>query len=201
MIVAVTGNTGSGKSVVADLFACWGARKIDADRMGREVWETDPEVRARIARVLGPSVLGPGGFPDRGLLAKAVFGDPAKLEAFDAIVQPILKEKVRSAIREARAEEGAVWVLDAALLFEWGIGRDVDRIVAVVSPSDTRAARIAERHGIPAEEAAARVRSQTDEREKARRAHFVIENTGTLDDLEARARAVWDAIRSGGPSA
>jgi dephospho-CoA kinase len=81
------------------------------------------------------------------------------------------------------------------------MGGEVDRIVAVVSPSETRAARIAARHGIPAEEAAARVRSQADEREKARRAHFVIENTGTLEDLEARARAVWDAIRSGGTSA
>jgi dephospho-CoA kinase len=195
VIAAVTGNMGSGKTSVAELFARWGAKRIDADRIGREVWETDAEVAARIVTALGPSVARPDGSLDRRLLGEAVFGDPEKLRLFDRIVQPILLRKIRTEIRKARGEPRAVYVLDAALLYEWGIEEEVDRVVAVIAPPETRAKRIARRHGISEEEALRRAACQMNEEEKARRSDFVIENDGTPADLEERAREVWRALQ------
>ncbi|MFH1681137.1 MAG: dephospho-CoA kinase [Candidatus Eisenbacteria bacterium] len=196
MIVAVTGNMGSGKTTVAGLFVRWGANRIDADRIGREVWETDPQTAGRIVEALGPSVRGADGSLNRRLLGEAVFGDPEKLRVFDSIVQPILIERIRAEIRKAKRERGTAWVLDAALLFEWGIEGEVDRVVTVTAPAKSRAERIARRHGLSLTEALRRIESQADEAGKARRSHFVIENGGSRADLEERARAVWSTIRA-----
>ncbi|RPJ43416.1 MAG: dephospho-CoA kinase [Candidatus Latescibacterota bacterium] len=200
MIVAVTGNMGSGKSEVAALFAAWGARRIDADRIGRGVWQNDPAVRARIVSALGPETAGPDGELDRARLGRAVFGDAVKRGAFDSIVQPILKEKIREEIRRARGVPDAVWVLDAALLFEWGMEGEVDRIVFVAAPADLRAERIAARHRLGREEAVARVASQGGDEEKRRRSHHVIVNEGSHRDLEERARAAWVEIAGRRPN-
>jgi len=195
VIVAVTGNMGSGKTSVAELFARWGAKRIDADRIGREVWETDAGVAARIVTALGPSIARPDGSLDRRLIGEAVFSDPEKLRLFDRIVHPILLRKIRTEIRNARRKPETIFVLDAALLYEWGIENEVDRVVAVTAPPAARASRIARRHGISEEEALRRVQCQTGEEEKARRSDFVIENVGRPADLEERAREVWRALQ------
>ena len=200
MIVGVTGNTGGGKTTVAELFVRWGkGRRIDADRIGREVWEKDRAVRERIAAALGPGVIGPEGEVDRFLLGRIVFGDREKMGVFDRIVQPLLRERIAAAIDGARAEGGAFAVLDAALLFEWGFEEKVDRTVAVIARPDIRARRVAERHGIELDEAIRRVESQEKESGKAARADFVIDNNGDRKELEWKARRVWDAIAPESP--
>ncbi|MFH1278361.1 MAG: dephospho-CoA kinase [Candidatus Eisenbacteria bacterium] len=197
MIVAVTGNTGSGKTEVAERFVRWGGRLIDADRIGRAVWEEDPLVRSEIVRELGADVVGADGEIDRARLGAAVFGDPRKLAAFDRIVQPRLRARMADEILRARREPETTWVLDAALLFEWGLEGQVDLVVAVTAPEEIRAARIAGRHGLSAEESNRRVASQSREGEKARRADRVIVNDGSLRDLDKKARALWDEIEGG----
>lgn len=197
MIVAVTGNTGSGKTEVAKRFVRWGARLVDADRIGRAVWEEDPLVRSEIVRELGGEVVNAAGEIDRARLGAAVFGDPDKLARFDRIVQPRLRARMADEILRARAEPGTVWVIDAALLFEWGLEGQVDVVVAVTAPPELRAARIAFRHGLSEEESARRVAGQSEEEEKARRADRVIVNDGSLENLERKARALWDEIAGG----
>jgi len=194
VIVAVTGNTGSGKSTVAALFEGWGGRRVDADRIGKEVWREDRALQEKIAGALGPGVTTPGGAVDTKLLGKAVFGDPEKLRLFDAIVQPVLRARIAAELEKARTEAGAVTVLDAALLFEWGLEGSVDYVVVVVAGEEERARRISERHGLTRDEALRRVRSQRSEAEKARRADYVIENNRSLAELEERAGEVWRAM-------
>lgn len=195
MIVAVTGNTGSGKTALVDRLVALGGRRIDADAIGRAVWEEDRFVRSDLARALGPAVLGDDGDVDRGRLGEVVFGDRAKLAAFDRIVQPRLRERIDAEIARAARDSERVWILDAALLFEWGLEGAVDLVVVVTAPAAKRAARIAARHGLAPDEAAARVASQMDESKKARRADRVVENDGSLEDLDREAGALWKAIR------
>ncbi len=196
MIVAVTGNTGAGKTIVAGLFAEWGAETIDADSIGRDVWQSDRAIQRQIAVTLGEEVLGANGGVNRRSLGRVVFSDLAKLEAFDRIVQPALRARIASILKEARASAGKIHVLDAALLFEWGLEKRVDLVVAVVADPSVRAERIARRDGRPPNEAVDRVKSQTDEAAGAARADVIIENNGTRNDLERKARQVWnDLIR------
>ena len=196
MIVAITGVTGSGKSTVARLFEEWGGERIDADAIGREVWEKDGAVRERITAVLGPEILDADGEVDRARLGAFVFGDRDAHDAFDRVVQPILKERIEKELDRASEADERIWILDAALLFEWGVEDKVDRIVAVTAPEELRAARIARRHGLSPADARNRVKSQTSESRKAERSDYVIENDATKDALEKRARAVWVSIEA-----
>ncbi len=196
MIIAVTGNTGSGKSSLADLFVRWGGKRIDADRIGRDVWEKDRNIGERIVRELGPEITGPNGRVDRRLLGRAVFADPEKLAAFDRIVQPILRRRITRLLAEATEKNDTIWVLDAALLFEWELEESVDRVVVVAAGAEPRARRIAARHGISTAEARNRIERQTDEAEKIRRADHVVMNEGTREELEEKARVLWKKITS-----
>ncbi len=195
MILAVTGNTGSGKSAVAALFEEWGAKRIDADEIGRAVWQDDPAMQNEIIDLFGDKVCAPDGNIDRKQLGQIVFSGEEKLRAFDRIVQPVLREQIARLLRDAR-QEGGEWVLDAALLFEWGHRDLVDRVIAVVCAPELRAERIAARDGISMECALDRVRSQEDEDEKARRADILIRNEGTLEELEVETRGVWHTLLS-----
>lgn len=168
---------------------------IDADEVGRSVWQEDPEMQARIVDLFGDEVRAPDGKVDRKKLGKVVFSRPENLDAFDRIVQPILSERIARLLRDAR-REGGTWVLDAALLFEWGHRDLVDTVVAVVCAPDIRAARIARRDGIPHGSALDRIRSQEDEEAKARAADIVVRNEGTRDDLEEKSRGVWNTLLS-----
>jgi dephospho-CoA kinase len=199
LIVAVTGNTGSGKSTVAGLFALWGGRRIDADRIGKEVWQDDRELQEEIIGALGREIIGPRGSIDAKLLGHAVFGDAEKLRRFDQIVQPRLRARISRELEEAEQKPGVITVLDAALLFEWGLEERVDHVVVVVAREEERLRRVSERQGLSPAEALHRVRSQTSEEEKAKRADTVIENDGSLAELEERAARVWEAIVGSAP--
>ena len=195
MIVAVTGNTGGGKTTVARLFEEWGAIRIDADELGRDVWQKNRSLQEKIVEAFGPGVTGEDGLVERKQLGRFVFADRGRLATFDAIIQPVLRERI-GALLDKAAASGGTWVLDAALLFEWGHADKVDRIVAVLADPGKRADRIAERDGIGRPNAESRVRVQQDEEAKAERADYVLRNDGTLEDLEAEARKIWNLILS-----
>jgi dephospho-CoA kinase len=192
--VALTGNIASGKSTVAELFRRWGAALIDADQLVREVQAPGTPGLAAIARRFGTALLRPDGSLDRGQLRAIVLADPQALADLNALVHPAV-QRLRAARLEALRAAGASLVLtDIPLLFEAADPAAFDAVVLVDAPLELRRQRLFERSGLPPHEADRLIAAQMPSEAKRARADFVIDNDGDLATLEARARAVWDAL-------
>jgi dephospho-CoA kinase len=188
--VGLTGGIGAGKSAVAAIFARLGAFIIDTDSLGREVVAPGSAALSEIA-VLWPSAVKDGTL-DRSALAEIVFRQPAELERLNALLHPRIRKL--AADRESCAKPGQPIVHVVPLLFETGYDRFVDKSVLVAAPLEERIARIVERDAMSGNEARARVAAQIAPEAARTRADYVIENDGTLEQLEARTRAVYEAL-------
>jgi dephospho-CoA kinase len=158
-------------------------------------------VRERVAALFGASVLAPDGSVDRRALGRIVFGDASELSRLNALVQPRLLRLVRLALEGARGE--GVLVLDAALLAAWNLVSDLDGVVEVTAPAETRIARLAALKGFPQAEARQRVEGQKLPPVRGARRLWRIENAGTRGQLSKRADEVWgeiEELRSGARS-
>lgn len=192
--LGLTGNIASGKSTVASIWEGYGAYLIDADDLARRAVEPgSPGLEAVVER-FGREVLTPGGELDRAALRRLVFSDPEARAQLEGIIHPEvgrLREE-----EEARAQElGAeVVVNDIPLLFEVGLEDRFDLVVLVDAPEGERLRRLIEGRGLPEEEARAMITAQMPAEEKRERADILIDNSGTLEELEARTREVWEEI-------
>lgn len=188
--VGLTGGMGAGKSVVAARFRELGARVVTADEIARDIVGPGSPVLSRLVAAFGPDIVGPDGSLDRRELARAAFGSEEGTERLNDIVHPPLVAKM---LERARPDGNEIVVVDAALLAEWGILDQFDVVVAVTATREVRLERLV-RAGYDHPDAEARMESQLDPGVVASRADIVIENNGTLTELEERAEEVWREI-------
>ncbi len=188
---------GAGKSTVCRVFGSQGALVIDADAVGHETLG-DPKVRRALVAEFGSAILDSDAQIVRPELGRRAFASPEAREGLNAIVWPALGRRLNQARAGAlhdRPERPVV--VDAALLIEWGDPRAFcDVLVVVAAPAPLRRERSMHRLGLTEAEAEARTASQLPDDEKARLADHVIENDGSLEALERRARALWRQIAS-----
>lgn len=193
-LFGLTGGIASGKSAVAAIFAKRGVPVIDADALAREAVAKGSEGLAEVVRAFGEDVLLPDGSLDRKRVAALVFADEAKRKILNGIVHPRVTA-LTMARAAALADAGEpLACYEAALIVENG-GADAFRpLVVVAAPEDVQVARARVRDGATEEEARARIRAQMPLSEKVAVADFVIENTGSLAELEKKTDAVLRAI-------
>ena len=194
IVIGVAGGIASGKSTVARVFEELGARVLDADAIGHDLLRTD-RLRDRIREAFGEDVLTPEGDVDRRALGRVVFGDDQARQRLNRLVRPAIRGEIRRRIAGMRGEgyDGAV-VVDAPLLVDTGPTDLADRVVLVTAPSSTRKERIIRRSGLSEEEAEQRIAAQVPDEKQARWADYVLENSGTQDELTAEAEALWKRI-------
>jgi dephospho-CoA kinase len=195
--VGVTGSLGAGKSSVGDLFASWGAERIDADLLAREAVEPGTEGLARIAEEFGLEMLAADGALDRQALRQVVFSDAAARARLEAIVHPVVDRLRAERLEQARARGAKVVVLEIPLLFEKGLEGEFDAVVTVDAPASIRRTRVMAARGITAEGFDAVEEAQLSPDTKRRGAHRVIWNPGSREALERDARRVWRWIEEG----
>jgi dephospho-CoA kinase len=193
LLLAVTGNIASGKSLVAEMLRAKGCALIDADKIAHTLYETNPPLVREIGHAFGDEVLRQDGMLDRSRLGAIVFGSSAALEKLNALVHPHLLTALREEIRSSLTVMNRV-VVDAALIFEWGIADEFDHVILVTAPETLRLERLMARTGLGREEAEARIKSQMPEDEKRKLAKIVIENNGDEDRLDAAVESVWENI-------
>ena len=194
--VALTGGIACGKSTVAVFWRDRGAAVCDADEVAHELMAPGGECIAAVAAAFGADVLGPDGGVDRAGLGRRVFEDPAARRRLEAIVHPAVIRRMRE-WAEAIRREGRLGVAVIPLLFEAGLEKDWDAVVCVASDEPTILERLASR-GLTPSEAQARIASQWPVREKCARADHVIENNGSLAELETKSRAAWNHLMEQG---
>jgi dephospho-CoA kinase len=193
--VALTGNIAAGKSTVVGMFRRWGATIIDADELAREAEAPGSAVLTQIVRRFGADVLAPDGALDRGALRSKVMGDDAALAALNAIVHPAIRER-RDALQQEATRRGDLLVVnDIPLLFEVLDPNQFDVVVLVDAPEALRRTRLCAMRGLTADDAARMLAAQMPAARKRDRSQFVIENAGTLKELEGQARTVFRELR------
>lgn len=193
-LFGLTGGIASGKSAVAARLRARGVPVIDADQLAREAVAPGTEGLREVVRAFGPDVLRPDGDLDRKKLAAAVFNDDEKRRRLNAIVHPIVTMLTFKASTKLRDEGEALACYEAALIVENGVEDAFRPLIVVSAPEDVQVARACQRDGATPDEARARIRAQMPLADKVKVADFVIENTGSLADLERRTDEVLAAI-------
>ena len=194
LLVGLTGNIASGKTTVAQLLSERGATIIDADVLARRAVERGTSAFDAITRRWGTSVLAPDGHLDRAALRRAVFGNPRELEALNDIVHPEVERLRKQRIDEARARGDRIVVCDIPLLFEKKMVERFDRILLVDAPRPLRLERLVSDRGLRETEAMDMIAAQMPADLKRARADFVIDNGGTLTELESRVAEIWASL-------
>jgi dephospho-CoA kinase len=195
LVVGLTGGIGSGKSTFAALLAERGAQIIDADALGRDALRPDEPAWHSVVSQFGDEVLQHDSMEvDRKRLATVVFNDPNKLAALNAIVHPMIFQKIADDLERLSGTDEIV-VLDAALIFEVGLDDSLDTLVAVTADLDLRKQRLRTQRRMDQADIEARMASQMNPEEIHERADVLVVNDGTLEDLGMEADRVWAELQ------
>jgi dephospho-CoA kinase len=189
-VLGLTGGIGSGKSIVAQMFARLGAVVIDADQLAREVVEPGQPALQEIAATFGRDVLLPDGRLDRPKLAGIIFADAVARAKLDAITHPRIRTRIDELIKARRSGPG-VLIVDIPLLYENKRTRSVEKVIVVWVDPQTQLRRIRQRDGLSVEAARQRIAAQMPIEAKRARADHVIDNSGTKEDTRRQVEAIY----------
>ena len=200
IIIGLTGQTSAGKTTVAEGLRHFGYQVIKADDIARLVTEKGSPVLQELAAVFGSDILTEDGELDRALLAERAFAGPEETKLLNAVTHPEISRLISKKINGAFFDGYEGVVLDASQLFESGLNEKCTLVVSVVAPEEVRLQRITERDGISREKALQRMSAQLPEEFFRTHSDYVLENTGTEEDLRLQLRqlaAVFEQIISG----
>ena len=193
LLVGLTGGIGSGKSTVARLLEKRGAVVFDADLLAREAVEPGTPGHAAVIERFGADVLAPGGELDREALASIVFADPSARRDLEEIVHPEVRRLFAEG-SEAYRDTDRVVVFSAPLLVETGMHTAFEVLVVVSATVATQIERLMRQRGMSESSIRARIEAQAPLEDKAAAADFLVDNEGTLDELESQVDRLWNDL-------
>ena len=187
--IGLTGGIAAGKSEALAAFERLGAATLSSDAVVHELLEGEP-LRGRLAERWGPEVIADGKL-NRAKIGEIVFADPEQLSWLEEQIHPLVKERTAVWLTSL-PEDAEVAVVEVPLLFEAGSDKVFDTTVAVVTADEVRRERAAARGHALVDEREAR---QLTQPEKAERAEHVVENDGSVEDLERALSALLAKLR------
>lgn len=194
MIIGLTGGSGSGKTTVGRAAADLGFYVIDADKIGHEILLKGNKAYNETVNAFGSEILAPDGEIDRKKLGGIVFSDKEKLK----LLNDITHEKITKAIEKLiKICENKKVIIDAAVLFESGMDKKCDYVIAVVSSAEERTRRICHRDGISPEAADNRIKSQQSDDFYSSKADRIIINNGNESQLYIQAKMIIGEVEHG----
>lgn len=193
LLVGLTGGIGSGKSTVARLLEKRGAVVFDADLLAREAVEPGTPGHAAVIERFGADVLAPGGELDREALASIVFADPAARRDLEQIVHPEVRRLFAEG-SEAYRDTDRVVVFSAPLLVETGMHTAFEVLVVVSATVATQIERLMRQRGMSEPSIRVRIDAQAPLEDKAAAADFLVDNEGSLDELESQVEQLWNDL-------
>ena len=194
-IYALTGGIAAGKSEASRRFEELGIPVVDADTIAHQVMEPGGRAYNAVVAHFGDQILTDGRI-DRGKLGPLVFDDPEELARLNSMVHPAVQLEIAQRLADVSGET-EVAIVDAALHAENGqLGPGMEGLILVHAPEETRLRRLVERRGIDEEEARKRIAAQTAPERKMHLATWIVENTGTIEDLHAQIDAIAREILS-----
>ncbi|KAJ9187751.1 hypothetical protein P3X46_003173 [Hevea brasiliensis] len=189
-IVGLTGGIASGKSTVSNLFKSIGIPVVDADLVARDVLKKDTDGYNKVVAAFGEDILQASGEVDRAKLGLIVFSDPAKRQLLNRLLAPYISSGIFYEILKLWLRGCKVIVLDIPLLFEAKMDKWTKPIIVVWVDTETQLQRLMARDRISEEDARNRINAQMSLDLKRIKADIVIDNSGSLEELEAQFRKV-----------
>jgi len=194
-VIGLTGGIASGKSTVTGFFKDRDVPVIDADVLGHRTYDPGTDTFAAVVATFGDDLVAADGTIDRRVLGGKVFGKPEELKRLTDIVWPGIRKLASESLSEFEAAGNSLVVLEAAVLFEAGWEDLVNEVWVVVVEPNLAVQRLATRNGLDEAAARARIDSQLSNAERTARADLVIENNGTLEELQGAIQRSWDALQ------
>jgi len=192
VIIGLTGGIATGKSTVSAMLAELGAAVVDADQVAREVVLPGEPALRQVAETFGQAVLNEDGTLNRKKLGEIVFADEMKRKALEAILHPAIRQVMNDRIdRLERENPGRLVVADIPLLYETGLDARYPEVLVVYVPPDVQLERLMKRDGLTEAKARERLNAQLPIDEKKKRADWVIDNSGTLEETRRQVLDFW----------
>ncbi len=197
--VGLTGGIACGKSTVGQMLLHRGAHYLSADELAHQLYAPGAIAYEGVVRAFGREILNDDGTINRKKLAARAF--PHRIDELNAIVHPAVVEAQNSWMAEVeQGHPNGIAVVEAALLLEAGAKEDFDKVIVVTCDLECKIQRYARRTDSPLEAARAEVERRTaaqfSDEEKARQADYVIENSGSVEELEPKVESVWTQLQA-----
>ena len=191
LILGITGNIASGKSLVVELLSRKGAAVLSADLLARELVAPGSPVLDQLVDLFGVEILAGDGELDREALGGVVFADDKARQRLNRLMHPAIAALSERRLASLVAGEAPLVVYEAPLLFEVGAEKRVDRVLVVTVELELQLQRLLKRDGLDEIAARRRIDAQMPQQEKVMRADYLIDNSGSLSDLEAEVDMLW----------
>lgn len=192
-VIGLTGNIGTGKSVIRKMLEHLGAYGIDADALANRATAKGSPGYQPVVDIFGKFILGPDGQIDHGRLARLVFSDPDALAQLEAVVHPLVSQALEILIRRS---PHTVVVVEAIKLIESGLSQKCDSIWVTYAPVEQQVTRLVQKRGMKEDQARARIQSQGAQERKTGAANVVINNDGTFEAAWGQVLAAWNNLFS-----
>lgn len=198
-LVGVTGGIGSGKSIVCAAFEQLGRTVISADALAREIMDSEDSVKKKVQQLFGPASYTPEGKLDRKFVAARAFSGASARKKLDAIVHPAVFREIDRRVSSLSPEQRQPYIIiEAALIFESGLDKQLDYVIVVHAEEETRIRRVIERDICTREEVLRRMAAQLPPDEKVKRADFVIRNESNSSQLASKIQFIDTLLRQMG---
>ena len=192
LTIGLTGGIGTGKSTVSGMLAELGAVILNADIVGHEAYLPHQNVWQDVVDAFGREILNERDEVDRPKLGAIVFGDQAALQRLNGIVHPWMYRRMEYLLEELRTKRTPVVVLEAALLFEANWTPLVDEVWVTSASEEPVLQRLQHRNGMTVQQIRDRMKTQLSNEERAKNADVVIDTNGTVNDVRAQVKKLWD---------
>ncbi len=189
--IGLTGGIGTGKSSVTEAFQNLGATVINADLLGHEAYLPGTVGFDEVVAEFGSEIVSSGGEIDRTKLGPIVFSDSSKMDRLNEIMHPLIRDLIEKRLGTLESAQTKVAVVEAAILIEAGWKSVFDEIWVVVADREEVISRLGDRNGFSRDEAVKRIDSQMSDNERIEHGDVVVENTGSVENLQARVRSLW----------
>ena len=196
-VVGLCGGSGSGKGTVAEIFSVYGIPSVDTDKVYHELTSRKSDCLDALVSEFGEGILNDDGRLDRKALSAIVFGDGAaasRRQRLNEITHKFVLDRTRVILRDYEQMGAKAALVDAPLLFESGFDKECDLIIAVIADMNIRIERIMIRDGISKNAATLRVKTQLPDDYLCSRADFIINNSGSLDEVERSVTEIAEKI-------
>jgi dephospho-CoA kinase len=195
-VIGLTGNIASGKSEISKILKKLGAVIIDMDKIGKEVQTKNIDnVVKKIKEAFGSEFVR-NGKVDRKKLGDFVFKNKEALQKLNKIMIPAMTKLLKEKLKEYKEKSAEVVVIDAAILFEAGWDKYADEVWVVYAPRELQLKRLMNREKISENQALARINAQMDIYKKMKKADYIINNVGDLNNVKKQVKKLWTKTKN-----